>query len=491
MHHPTIHFVLPHPNPNQRRALLLKDAETGAVRLPTAPLYGWFPNVAPPGARLVAEQVGIPCIALRHLTVGDQNICVLENLSQDDTVPEGAIWWGADQWAEANFAEECHHAALQAWVADIESNKRAPDTLPRRQAWEASGWFAMASDWMRVRLQEYGLDTTGPVLQVKAGWPGSCILSVTAGPDNRRYFLKADHPKPPSEPLLVQALAERFPGEVPTLIAVHAERNWMLMEAFPDDEPDTQDQALMESLFRRLGAIQHTCVDDVTLWRTLGCADFGPETFAGQLETLLADLEANGEAEEYGLGPAELAALRTNVLGVVARIASRLQELSDIPVTLVQMDFRPGNVVVTGPDLFLFYDWSESVLTHPFFAPARFLLDEDNFPPSTHPALIDAYLDGWAGTMPLTDSSRDRLRASYALVSQIFAVYHLLRFYRESLWYAPEDVHRQVIQTDIRLPLSYLSTWAAPLQHDITALENTPLDQGSGLLAWARRPPTQ
>ena len=59
----------------------------------------------------------------------------------------------------------------------------------------------------------------------------------------------------------------------------------------------------------------------------------------------------------------------------MARLAA-----SGVPASLVQQDFRHGNLTVVPPagararaPRFVFYDWANTVVSHPFFSGTRLL----------------------------------------------------------------------------------------------------------------------
>jgi hypothetical protein len=101
---------------------------------------------------------------------------------------------------------------------------------PRRAPWERPGWLAGAESWAASRVAESGAAVTGPAQQLKAGWPLSRVLRVPTSAG--AVFLTAGNRRPPAEPALVAALAARWPGRVPEVVAADAGRRWMLMRDF-------------------------------------------------------------------------------------------------------------------------------------------------------------------------------------------------------------------------------------------------------------------
>jgi hypothetical protein len=154
------------------------------------------------------------------------------------------------------------------------------------------------------------------------------------------------------------------------------------------------------------------------------------------MEPLLADPLLARADPPFRLGEGDLDRLHAGR----RRWARELQEFgeSPLPLSIVQQDFRDGNVAVRGRD-YLFYDWSDTVISHPFFSACRFLefavsgggsprrRGGRRLPPAErHERLIDAYLDAWTEYMP-----RDRLRAVFRQAQRLNPLYQALRWYLE------------------------------------------------------------
>jgi hypothetical protein len=179
---------------------------------------------------------------------------------------------------------------------------------------------------------------------VKTAWSGSCILRVpaTAG----HLYFKATYARPPAEVAVVQELGRRWPRHVPTVVAADASRRWMLMEDFGPRELSGMPFARWPTALRLFGRIQRECSADLSSWRSIGCPDRRMEFLVSRLEPLLSDpLLADAELP-FRLNEGDLERLRADR----NRWAEQLFELgaSPIPASIVQQDFRAGNVVVRG-----------------------------------------------------------------------------------------------------------------------------------------------
>src|SRR5258708_4391043 len=109
---------------------------------------------------------------------------------------------------------------------------------------------------------------------------------------------------------------------------------------------------------------------DLEPWWRLGCLDLRIPVLAAWTDRLLGDDAALRIDEPGGLTTPAATHLRE----LVPRLHDLWDELAAIPIpaSIVQQDFRHGNLVMSGRS-YVFYDWSDTVVSHPFFACCRFL----------------------------------------------------------------------------------------------------------------------
>jgi hypothetical protein len=235
---------------------------------------------------------------------------------------------------------------------------------------------------------------------------------------------------------VIRELASRWPYHVPTVLAAEESRRWLLMKDFGPRELSELPFARCPGALRLFGRLQRACSESLSEWQAIGCPDRRMDALANHLESLFSD-----PLLERGDPPFRLSAEnRSRLMTARERLADELRELgaSPLPVSIVQQDFREGNIAVRGRN-FVFYDWSDTVLSHPFFSASRFL----DFVPTTsqrpkrgagrrlptavrHERLIDAYLDAWTDYAP-----RDRLQAVFRQVRRLDPVYQAIRWYLE------------------------------------------------------------
>lgn len=414
--------------PNMTQSAILVHRAGGGYKFPSVRLpplrLPFFPDYVPHIRQELRRATGQEMTVLRHLQdLGDVQICVMEVQAAPGSLPDDYVWLECGE--EATWADELSALAWQAW-----SVARTDEASLLVAPWERNGWFADAALWMQTRLHEAGYLLTGPIEQLKGAWGWSSLLTVET--DRGMVYFKADYDRPPKEVAVVRKLAQRWPRNVPHLIAADAERNWMLMSGFAGVslEPlDTNQYLSAVSLFAK---IQRSSAPDINEWRQLGCPDMTPGNLLRLTKQLLANT-AVLTGGESGLRPEELTELAQK-LPQIEQMLTRLAA-STLPNVISNEDFKAGNVVLSGGE-FLFYDWSSTVITHLLFGINYFLnrmvrsSGEDRFrwrndlEDARRQALLPAFLSEWTEYAPW-----DQLAAEFWLCRRLSPLYEAVRCY--------------------------------------------------------------
>ena len=294
--------------------------------------------------------------------------------------------------------------------------------------WTQPDWLDQASAWIRAGLERQGIRVSGPIEQPHVR-PWSTVLRVPAS--TGVVYFKATTPALAHEPALTQALWRWRPDCMPQVLAVDPERGWLLL---------VDAGSMLRSLFNTSEDIQH--------WRrvlplyaevqiemagrrdellALGALDRRLAVLPVQFEQVLADKEALLIDLPDGLTSEEYQRLRQ----LVSRFTAMCRELAGyrVPETLHHDDFHDGNVFVRD-GRYIFSDWGESCVAHPFFTLTvalrsiawRFELAE-NAPALAQ--LRDVYLEPWA-----CYASRENLLAAAALARRVGMVCRALTWHR-------------------------------------------------------------
>ena len=281
------------------------------------------------------------------------------------------------------------------------------DLLP----WTDPDWLREATEWVEARLEEHGTRVEGALDQFYVR-PWSTVLRVPTSRGD--LYFKAAAPVQAYEVPLTLELARRRPDCVASVLAADVDRGWLLM---PDggtrlrEVIQTRDDVIHWSRALPLYAeLQIDLAADATGLLALGVTDQRLAGLPAQYEQLLtSDALA-------GLSDHERARLRD----LAAWFAAACAELAAhaIPETIQHDDLREANVFVRD-GRYLFLDWGDSCISHPFHtlvAPLAAVADRfklvDGDPLLAR--LRDAYLEPWERF-----ASRDAVVEAFALAQPV------------------------------------------------------------------------
>lgn len=237
------------------------------------------------------------------------------------------------------------------WLAE----QRGAPIPDERAPWARPGWLAEAEAWLKDAVAVVG------EARLHAQWPLSAVLRAET-PDGVVY-LKAAFSLFRHEPALTRALGERHPGLVPSVVAIDADRGWLLMREVEGALLGNKDRSCWTDAVAPLAEVHRTWAGRRAEVLALGATD-----------RALATLDAPPELEP------------------------QLEALADLGIdeTLVHGDFHPWNVFVNGK--LVLYDWSDACYSHPLFDLLTYGFRQDLAP------VLDAYgvaAETWAIAAPL------------------------------------------------------------------------------------------
>ena len=226
------------------------------------------------------------------------------------------------------------------------------------EVWTDARWLACVKAWLDRQLEELGLQSTGDVEQPHVR-PWSTVLRVpTTGGD---VWFKANIPLLAHEAAVVDMLAARRPDFVPRLLATDLERGWMLMadggERLREIVERERDLGRWLDVLRRYGRLQIDMAEDLDRLLGLGLPDCRLETLASQYEDLIGGVETVTVDESR-----RLRALVPTITELCERLAS-----AGVPETIQHDDLHDGQIFVRDGH-YLFFDWGDACISHPFFS---------------------------------------------------------------------------------------------------------------------------
>ena len=350
--------------------------------------------------------------------------------------PDGMAWVGRDGLAGVAADGLATDAALAAGV--VEALERGPGGDPG-QPWAARGWFAEAERWLRSTMAGLGRPVTGTVRQAQV-WRLSCVLRAPTGDGDVWFKASTTSSLFVNEGVVMGALAGLFPGRVPAPLAVEPERGWMVLDDFGQEVGWEAPLEVVEEVARAYAGMQVEAAGHVDRLLDAGCLDRRLDRLAAQARAWLPAVEATADLPGIDaatwLSGDEAAGLRA----AVPRLQARCAELAGyaVPPSLVHGDLHLSNVA-RGPAGYLFFDWTDACVAHPFLDLAT-IRRGTAFTDATDEAelrerLRDAYLPAWASFEP-----PGRLARAFELAAPLGALHQAVS-YRSLATRPPMDPH--------------------------------------------------
>lgn len=298
----------------------------------------------------------------------------------------------------------------------------------RELPWARADWFEQASAWIQVELARHAIELTGAIEQPHIR-PWSTVLRVPTNQGD--LYFKATAPVLAHEPALTQALAVWRPDCMLQLLATDLDRGWLLMRdagaTLRSQIQSVADLHLWQPILTRYAEVQIEMISRADELLALGTLDRRLATLPAQYECLLADTDALLIDQKDGLTGDEYRRLRE----LVPEFAAMCERLASyqIPETLHHDDFHDANIFVRD-GRFVFSDWGESCVAHPFFTllvtlrGVAYRLQLDDHAPELA-QLRDVYLAPFQRF-----GSPERLREAFVLANRVAMVCRVLTWYR-------------------------------------------------------------
>src|SRR5262245_12230950 len=273
--------------------------------------------------------------------------------------------------------------------------------------WTTLEELALAEAWVDAQLGAAGLSPLGQPQIVKCGSISVVWRQPTA--TGREVFFKLVPPLFAQEPPLTEWLSQRWPANVPSVLATDRRHRWMLTGA-------VEGAALSElhslqpwvSAIRTLARIQIDSVGHAAKLVECGCPTRNLASLTDELDLQLSETiplpAVHGRRRELFADVALLAA-------------------SGVPSTLVHGDFSADNIMISSHNASpVIIDWTDGSRSHPFFDLLIFLTGRAATPlAAQREALVHAYLSEWteAGA-----GSIGTLREVFAVAQRLAPLYH-------------------------------------------------------------------
>ena len=267
--------------------------------------------------------------------------------------------------------------------------------------WTESAWLESAHDWIRSQVERLALELAGEIEQPHVmPWSTALRVPTSIGP----VWFKANVPGLAHEAAVVRILAGERPDLLPELLATDVERGWMLQSdagtKLRELLEENRDFDVWERILPLYAELQIAAADDRDRLLAAGAPDRRLSELHGQFEELLGD-----RATLASLADDELERLHT----LVPRIEAECRDLESyaLPETIQHDDLHDGQVFVRD-GRYVFLDWGDACVSHPFFtlvvtlAVLAYKLELEHDSPELD-RFRDAYLEPWTGFCPRSD----------------------------------------------------------------------------------------
>jgi hypothetical protein len=223
--------------------------------------------------------------------------------------------------------------------------------------------------------------------------PWSTVIRVPTSAGD--LWFKAGNAAQAFEAGVIRILARRRPEVVPTLVAANHRRGWMLQRdggTLLREIADGTDHGVWIEILPRYAELQLDVAPDHEELLAAGAPDRRLAVLSRQFEQLLGDRAAVGSLHDEEIG-------RLNAL--VPRVEEESERLAafGLPETIQHDDLHDGQVFVRD-GRYVFFDWGDSCVSHPFFSLVVTLavlahrLGVDDDAPEVD-RFRDAYLEPW------------------------------------------------------------------------------------------------
>jgi len=218
--------------------------------------------------------------------------------------------------------------------------------------WTEPEWLAGAEAWIRERA-----DVTGELDQFHVRWWSTVIRVPTRRED---LYFKAVANGFLFEPPLTAKLFELKPDRVTEVVDIDAGRGWMLMRdagrRFREVVLTRADLRHWELALPRYAELQLTAAPLADELLALGVPDSRLSVLPGQLRAVLAQPVRGLEPED-----------QERLLAALPKFEDMCGELAayGIPETIQHDDLHDGQVFLRDGG-YLFFDWGDSCVSHPF-----------------------------------------------------------------------------------------------------------------------------
>jgi len=329
--------------------------------------------------------------------------------------PDGCRWVCQEDLESIKIPEPGHSLLLHSWYAEgnltsVEANVDTP--------WRRSGWLAIAVSWALDQLKRHRISLLGSMEQVRVSHK-SVLLRVPTS-EGEVFFRAARRPLDINERLLDWELRPHFSEFIPGHIASDPRRGWSLARTVGSclqiNELEMECLAELDEAVAALAVFQQNTARHVPTFLELGL----PDRTVDKLANVIMPMIDEAATRRGVLSREEVRIMRERI----PRFMDACQKLASVqlPAVLEHGDFSPG-AVPSFPG-FMFPDWSEPSVTHPFFRMAYPIISGKNTSLAVQNRARERYLAAWGAY-----HTSARLREAFDLACILAPLHYASAFY--------------------------------------------------------------
>ena len=377
-------------------------------------------------SKTVEEDFGIAINVLHYdsLEINRQQkeikgIYVLEANDISKKTHQG-FWCDSKNIETITFSNSEQKSIIETYLIELKTGN-----IPKlRPPWARVGWYEEASNWSYLELSQLGYEKIAPIECIKS-WSISCVLKITTNAGI--FYLKQASTLPLfcDEPVVTKELANLFPNHIPKVVSINRQHHWLLLQDFGKPIGERVSVKIQQNIYSLLAQIQIKSLEYQDRLLDIGCLDRRLNILQSQINPLIEEAATLSE-----LSSVEISQLQ-NLAPYLKNLCLQLASYN-IPETLVHGDLHLGNVAINEEN-YLFFDWTDSCITHPFFDLFSLLFTGNqkfwlklfkNFKKQYYfPRLRDAYLNQW-----LEYESRERLLEAWNIAKPLCALHHAVTY---------------------------------------------------------------
>lgn len=331
------------------------------------------------------------------------------------STPPGCRWVSPKDLESIRIPEPGHSLLLHSWFAEgnLTSAEANIDT-----PWRKAGWLAIAISWGLDQLKRHRISLLGSIEQIRVSHK-SVLLRVPTS-EGEVFFRAARRPLDINERLLDWELRPHFSEFIPGHIASDPRRGWSLARTVGSCMQisgfEAEFLAELDEAMNALAVFQQNTARHVPTFLELGLPDRRIDKLANVIPAMLDEAASRRNV----LTKEELAIIRERLPRFLDQCARLL--MIDLPAVLEHGDFSPGAVPVFPG--FVFPDWSEPCVTHPFFRMAYPIITNVNTDAAVLNRSREAYLAAWSEYQ-----SPERLKEALDLATILAPLHYASTFY--------------------------------------------------------------